>query len=73
MSKKAKSFEETLAEATAVIAELEKGELSLETLMSEHQKGRVLINECFAMLEKAEAEFLAVTTELNAAMQEKEQ
>lgn len=73
MSKKAKTFEEALAEATAVIAELEKGELSLEQLMKEHQKGRTLINECFTMLEKAEAEFLEVTADLNTKMQQEEQ
>lgn len=69
---KEKTFETTLAEATAVIEKLEKGEQSLEALIKEHKKGRALINQCFEMLEKAEDEFAKNTQLIEQEMKEQE-
>ena len=49
-----KTFEENLKELEIIVAELEKGELSLEDSISKFEKGIKVSKECNSKLEEAE-------------------
>ena len=49
-----KTFEENLKELETIVAELEKGELSLEDAISKFEKGIKVSKECNSKLEDAE-------------------
>lgn len=49
-----KTFEENLKELEIIVAELEKGELSLEDAISKFEKGIKVSKECNSKLEEAE-------------------
>ncbi len=49
-----KTFEENLKELEAIVAELERGDLSLEDSISKFEKGIKVSKECNSKLEDAE-------------------
>lgn len=49
-----KTFEEAMKELEQVVAELEKGDLSLDNAISKFESGIKLSKECESKLEKAE-------------------
>jgi len=49
-----KTFEENLKELETIVAELEKGELTLEDAISKFEKGIKVSKECNSKLEDAE-------------------
>ena len=51
---KEKSFEDNLKELEVIVAELEKGELSLEDAISKFENGIKVSKECNSKLEEAE-------------------
>ena len=51
---KEKTFEDNLKELEAIVAELEKGELSLEDAISKFENGIKVSKECNSKLEDAE-------------------
>ena len=48
------SFEENMKKLEEIAAELEKGELDLDTSVSKFEEGMKISKECSEMLEKAE-------------------
>ncbi|MDD4688678.1 MAG: exodeoxyribonuclease VII small subunit [Eubacteriales bacterium] len=54
MAKADKNFEKSMEELEKVVAELEKGDLSLDEMLSRFEKGVALSKECSAFLEEAE-------------------
>lgn len=49
-----KNFEKSMEELEKVVAQLEKGDLSLDEMLSCFEKGVVLSKECAACLDEAE-------------------
>jgi len=54
MGKKEPTFEESLAELEAIMAELEGGELPLEEMMKRYEKGVKALELCRKVLDRAE-------------------
>jgi exodeoxyribonuclease VII small subunit len=48
------SFEEAMAELTALVSQMESGQLPLEASVTAYQRGSELIQFCAAQLEKVE-------------------
>lgn len=49
-----KNFEKSMEELEKVVAELEKGDLTLDQMLSRFEKGVALSKECTAFLDEAE-------------------
>ena len=49
-----KNFEKSMEELEKVVAQLEKGDLSLDEMLSNFEKGIALSKECAACLDEAE-------------------
>ncbi len=54
MSKEDKNFEKSMEELEKVVSELEKGDLTLDQMLSRFEKGVALSKECTAFLDEAE-------------------
>ena len=54
MAKNQPKFEESLAELEAIIAELESGELPLDKMMEQYEKGVKALELCRKVLDEAE-------------------
>ena len=54
MAKKPASFEESLAQLEAIMAELEGGELPLDKMMARYEKGVAALQLCRKVLDEAE-------------------
>lgn len=48
------SFEEAIKELTSIVAGIEQGQISLESSLSQYEKGMRLIKHCREILAKAE-------------------
>ena len=48
------SFEQAYHELEQIVAQLEKGELSLEQALELHERGQILAQYCSSQLERAE-------------------
>ena len=66
-----KTFEENLKELETIVAELEKGELSLEDAISKFEKGIKVSKECNSKLEDAEKK-ITMVLEKNGELVEEE-
>ena len=54
MAAKAMSFEESMDKLSKIVAQLEKGETSLEESLKLFEEGTILVGQCYKKLEKAE-------------------
>jgi len=54
MAKKQPTFEESLAELEAIMADLESGELTLDKMMARYEKGVKALQLCRKVLDDAE-------------------
>ena len=67
--KKKPTFEESLAELEAIIAELEGGELPLDNMMERYEKGVKALEICRTMLDKAGKKIEALLKTKDGALQ----
>ncbi len=54
MSETQKTFEESLAELEALVANMESGKMGLEEMVSAFEKGQVLVKACSERLNEVE-------------------
>ncbi len=54
MSETKKTFEESLAELEALVANMESGKMGLEEMVSAFEKGQVLVKACSERLNEVE-------------------
>lgn len=59
------TFEESLAELEAIVAQLEQGDVPLEEALEVFQKGMILSKQCQDTLSKAEKTLTKMMTETN--------
>lgn len=57
----AKTFEENLARLEEIVSALEKGEAKLAESLKLFEEGTKLVNDCGAMLDKAEQKVMKLT------------
>lgn len=55
------SFEEGLKQLEAIVAEMESGEISLETLVERYREGAAALKRCEGQLKQAELRIEALT------------
>ena len=72
MTKKEKSFEEHLAEAEAIVRELESGALPLEDSIARYEKAVAALRRCHAILEAAEKRIETLTRRPDGTLETKE-
>ncbi len=72
MTKKEKSFEEHLAEAEAIVRELESGALPLEDSIDRYEKAVAALKRCLAILDAAEKRIEALTRRPDGTLETKE-
>ena len=48
------SFEQAIAQLTAIVSKIEAGQVPLQTSIQQYEKGMALIKHCRAILQKAE-------------------
>ncbi|HFI0298758.1 TPA: exodeoxyribonuclease VII small subunit [Streptococcus suis] len=60
MSKQTKTFEENLAELEGIVTKLERGDVALEEVLAEFQKGMVLSKDLQKTLAEAEKTLVKV-------------
>lgn len=65
-----KGFEETIKELETIVAELEKGDISLDDSLEKFQKGIKLSNHCNKILQEAEKKITLITEENNEIKEE---
>jgi exodeoxyribonuclease VII small subunit len=56
-----KSFEEAMGELEAILAEIERGEVSLEESLKKYERGTFLIQHCRKVLAEAERQVEVLT------------
>ena len=65
MSKKNKSFEESMLRLEEIVRTMERGDVPLEESLKLFQEGTALVNSCTELLEKAELQVKKVTAGAN--------
>ena len=60
------NFEKKLAQLEKIVADLESGNLSLESSLDEYKKGIELIKSCNKIIEQAEEEVNRLTKEFTS-------
>ncbi|MBC8310190.1 MAG: exodeoxyribonuclease VII small subunit [Phycisphaerales bacterium] len=48
------TFEEASEELDAIVKRIEEGDADLEKMMEEHKRGKLLVNRCKELLDKAQ-------------------
>jgi exodeoxyribonuclease VII small subunit len=66
-----RTFEEHLAEAEAIVRELESGSLPLEDSIARYEKAVAALGKCHAILEAAEKRIEALTRRSDGALETK--
>jgi len=66
-----KTFEEHLAEAEAIVRELESGALPLEDSIARYEKAVAALKECHAILDRAEKKVEALTRRADGTLETK--
>ena len=69
MGKKTPKFEDSLAELESIIAELEAGELPLDTMMERYEKGVKALELCRKVLDEAEKRIEVLVKDKNGKLQ----
>ncbi|NIM19947.1 MAG: exodeoxyribonuclease VII small subunit [Candidatus Latescibacteria bacterium] len=72
MAKGKLSFEEALARLEKIVAELEKGDFTLEESLKKFEEGLVLGKECREFLDKAEGRIRELVEEKEGQITEKD-
>ena len=60
------NFENNLAKLEEIVANLEKGDLSLENSLEQYKEGISLIKKCNSIIENAEKEVAKISEELRS-------
>lgn len=63
-------FEKQIAELEALVAKLERGDLSLEDSLETYERGMKLANECQQTLNRAEARIALITEKNGESIEE---
>ncbi|GJM25694.1 MAG: hypothetical protein DHS20C16_21090 [Phycisphaerae bacterium] len=63
MSKKKLSFEEAMAQLTAIADDIEKGEIGLEESITRYEEGMKLLAQCQSILASAEQRIVKLKPE----------
>lgn len=71
MAKKQPTFEESLAELEAIMADLESGELTLDKMMARYEKGVKALQLCRKVLDDAEKKIELLVKTKNGELETK--
>ncbi len=72
MSEKSRNFEESMKRLEAIVAELEKGDFSLEESLQRFEEGLKLGKGCKEILEKAEAKVKTLVEDSEGTLREED-
>ena len=72
MSEKSRNFEESMKRLEAIVAELEKGDFSLEESLQRFEEGLKLGKNCKEILEKAEAKVKTLVEDSEGTLREED-